>query len=203
MEDLKRVIADNMILLRKRNKLTQIELADKLNYSDKSVSKWERGESVPDIIVLKQLADMYSVSVDYFLNKHDSNEKVKNKIRISKNKRIIILLSVLGIWFLGTFSFFCAWSMGHIIWLIFVACVPITLIDLIVFNTLWGNRKNNLFYISGLIWTSLAFIYLLLLSKQLYLIFTIGVPAQAAAILSFHIKPPKKKTDKNPEKVDT
>lgn len=70
MEDLKAVIAKNITELRKENKLTQLELAEKLNYSDKSVSKWERGESIPDVIVLKELADLFGVSVDYMLKPH-------------------------------------------------------------------------------------------------------------------------------------
>ena len=67
LEDIKRVIADNIALLRKGSGMTQIELAEKLNYSDKAISKWERGESVPDISVLKQIADMYGVTVDYLI----------------------------------------------------------------------------------------------------------------------------------------
>lgn len=67
MEDLKRIIADNIAELRKAVPLTQAELAEKLNYSDKAVSKWERGESIPDVIVLKQIAGIFGVSVDYLL----------------------------------------------------------------------------------------------------------------------------------------
>ena len=67
MEDLKIIIADNLISLRKANKLTQLELAEKLIYSDKAISNWERGESLPDIIILKQLADIYNVNIDFCL----------------------------------------------------------------------------------------------------------------------------------------
>ena len=67
MEDLKSIIAENITALRKGSSMTQIELAEKLNYSDKAISKWERGESVPDITVLKAIADMFGVTVDYLL----------------------------------------------------------------------------------------------------------------------------------------
>ena len=58
MEDLKLIIAKNIVMLRRRDGMTQFELAQRLNYSDKAVSKWERGESVPDIAVLKALTDI-------------------------------------------------------------------------------------------------------------------------------------------------
>ena len=63
--DTKSIIANNIIELRKSKKWTQIELAEKLNYSDKAISKWERAESLPDVTVLQQIAALFSVSVDY------------------------------------------------------------------------------------------------------------------------------------------
>ena len=71
MSDIKAIIAKNITALRQNHKMTQIELAEKLNYSDKAVSKWERGESVPDISVLKQIADLFGVTVDYLLGRQD------------------------------------------------------------------------------------------------------------------------------------
>ena len=61
MEDLREIIAKNIADLRREQNLTQAELAARLNYSDKAVSKWERGESMPDITVLKEIADLFSV----------------------------------------------------------------------------------------------------------------------------------------------
>ena len=68
MEDLKSIIAKNITDLRLKNGYTQIQLASILNYSDKAVSKWERAESIPDITVLKEIADLFNVTVDYLLN---------------------------------------------------------------------------------------------------------------------------------------
>ena len=53
--------------MRKKNNWTQAKLADKLNYSDKAISKWERAEAVPDIETLHALAELFGVTVDYFL----------------------------------------------------------------------------------------------------------------------------------------
>ena len=64
MEELNKIIANNLVKSRKNAKLTQLELAEKLMYSDKNVSKWERGDSVPDVVILKQLADIYGITVN-------------------------------------------------------------------------------------------------------------------------------------------
>jgi len=68
MDELKIVFASNLIKLRTRAGMTQAELGEKLHYSDKSVSKWERGESVPDAYVLKCIAELFGVSVDYLIS---------------------------------------------------------------------------------------------------------------------------------------
>ena len=88
MEDLKSIIAENITALRKGSSMTQIELAEKLNYSDKAISKWERGESVPDITVLKTIADMFGVTVDYLLvREHISEDQELSEEEILKHER--------------------------------------------------------------------------------------------------------------------
>ena len=76
MNDLKRIIANNITNLRKSKNLTQLEFAKELNYSDKAISKWERAESIPDVVVLKQIADFFGVTIDYLLNEHLADEKL-------------------------------------------------------------------------------------------------------------------------------
>ena len=82
MEDLKIIFAQNLIMLRKQMQLTQIELAEKINYSDKAVSKWERAGGMPDVDVLKQIADLYGVTVDTLLTKSDKPVKLKRKVNL-------------------------------------------------------------------------------------------------------------------------
>ena len=60
---LRRTVSKNIAAYRKAHSDTQLTLAEKLNYSDKSVSKWERGESLPDIFILTQIADLYDITV--------------------------------------------------------------------------------------------------------------------------------------------
>ena len=66
-EILKVMIGSNIAAYRKRAGLTQAGLAEKLNYSDKAVSKWERGESIPDVLTLMQLAELFEISVNDLL----------------------------------------------------------------------------------------------------------------------------------------
>ena len=109
MKDLKNIIADNIVLLRKEKGLTQAQLAEKLNYSDKAVSKWERGESLPDVDVLKSLAEILGVSVDYLLESdHQKTELEKATVSRKKFRRraIITSMCVMLVWLIATVVFF-------------------------------------------------------------------------------------------------
>ncbi len=74
MTDIKSVIAKNISELRIKNGMTQLELAESLQYSDKAVSKWERGESVPEIATLKAIAELFEVTLDFLVSEHENCE---------------------------------------------------------------------------------------------------------------------------------
>ena len=80
MQDVKVVFAQNLISLRKQIKLTQLELAEKINYSDKAVSKWERGESIPDVTVLMTIASLFGVTLDFLVTEHAEPEIVAEAV---------------------------------------------------------------------------------------------------------------------------
>ncbi|MBQ8522530.1 MAG: helix-turn-helix transcriptional regulator [Clostridia bacterium] len=195
MEELKNIIADNLIDLRKANKLTQFELAEKLNYSDKAISKWERGESLPDILVLKQLADMYAVSIDYMLVKH--TDEVKAKYRKPKpelnNKLIITLLACLSVWLLATILYINFKITTDIYyWKIWIWALPVNSIILIVFSSIWGKKSMIIASVSLLIWTLILSFYLQFLQYNIWMLFILGIPAQVATSLCGKIKRTKK-----------
>lgn len=197
MEELKNVIADNLINLRKANKLTQLELAEKLNYSDKAISKWERGESLPDIVILKQLADMYGVSVDYILTEH--NEEEKTKYRMPKpelnNKLIITLLACLSVWLLATILYINFKIMfDQYYWIIWIWSLPVTSIILIVFSSIWGKKWMIIASVSVFIWTLILGAYLQFMEYNIWTLFLLGIPAQLATSLCAKIKR-KQKTE--------
>ena len=192
MEDYKRIIANNIAELRKAVPLTQAELAEKLNYSDKAVSKWERGESITDVIVLKQIADLFGVTVDYLLEEvHPINAKMQSVPRqIRKNRILITGLSCMLVLLLATFAFVILGLATELnrIWLAYVYCIPICSIILIVFNSIWGKTKFNFLFISILVWSLLTSIYLTFGDYSKWLIFVIGIPGQVIIIMWSGIK---------------
>lgn len=192
MEELRMTIAGNIGQLRRACGMTQLELAEKLNYSDKAVSKWERGESIPDITTLKAVADLFSVSVDYLLRAdHPIEEVVKREFTKSqrRNRVLITVMSCVLVWLVAVFvhtGVGAATPDHHLLWLIYVYSVPTTLIVYLVLNSIWGNRRGNFVIISALIWTILGCVYvsvLLFASLNLWLLFVIGVPAQIIVCL--------------------
>ncbi|MDP4133758.1 MAG: helix-turn-helix transcriptional regulator [Bacillota bacterium] len=190
MEDLKYIIAKNIVDLRKSMNLTQAELGEKLNYSDKAVSKWERAESIPDVFTLKEIVDIFGVTMDYLLES-EHKESEKNCPTISKQKKrnrlIITLLSTSLIFLIATFTFVFLglyFNKSHQnLWMIYIYTIPLVCIVLLVFNSIWGKRKLNFLIISLLVWSILLCVYLSFISYDIWLIFTIGVPAQIIIFL--------------------
>lgn len=184
MSDLKKIIAENLIRLRKSENLTQAELAERLNYSDKAVSKWERSEAVPDISIIKQIADMFNVTADYLLIHHDNEEiKSKSSLRDNINKLYLSLLSASPIWIIATIAFTMVSIFARkSVWYVFYISVPLTVLIFLIFNSIFGNRRRNYLIASILIWTLITAIYFTLFKYNLWQIFIIGVPAQLVII---------------------
>ena len=188
MAKIKQIAAENISRLRTTAGMTQAELARILNYSDKAVSKWERGESLPDIVVLKQIADIFNVTLDFLVTEHaviETPNTQKSYRWMSANHYIITMLSVLCVWFVSTVIFVSGYWTGANMWMCFIVPIPISLIIILIFNSVWGKVRYNMHIISLLIWSVLAVIYLALLKYNYWLIFFIGIPLQIATIISF------------------
>ena len=198
MEELKMIIAGNIGKLRREAGMTQLDLAERLNYSDKAVSKWERGESIPDVGTLKNMADLFSVSVDYLLRADHPLEMAAKREYTKTQKRNRFLISAIScvlVWLIATFVYTnvdLATHGNYRLWLVFVYAVPVTLVVMLVFNSIWGNRRRNFAIISLLVWSLLASVYLSALSHNLWLIFIIGIPAQVIILLWAGIRVRKK-----------
>lgn len=185
MENIKQIIAKNLVELRKQNKLTQLELAERLNYSDKAVSRWERGDALPDIDVLCKICDMYGVTFDYLTHEGDRKEKsMYTRRQENGNKIVIALLAVITVWFMATFYYvYQNMLLGKNIWQVYVWAVPLSAIVGIVFSSLWGRRSLTLTLVSVLIWGALAAFYVQFLEDNLWMVFLLGAPLQVAVIL--------------------
>ncbi len=187
MEDLKLIIAKNISILRKEKQMTQFELAEALNYSDKAVSKWERGESIPDVVVLKAIADIFGVTVDYLLEEeHPKKKNFGEGIRVRmKNHSFITGMSITLVWLIALLFFVIGDMFRQNIffrhWLTFLYAVPVTLIVWLVFNSIWFNRRRNFLIISLLMWAVLLTIYIsliVLVKINVRLLPLLGIPGQ-------------------------
>ncbi len=195
MEDIKAIIAENIVLLRRGRGMTQIELAEKLNYSDKAISKWERGESVPDISVLKQIADIFGVTVDYLITPGQDGLPVDDdavKKQIAKKKRAhgtITGMSVVLVWIIALIVFFSIdlstdGIVGH--WLAFAYAPAVSAIVWLVLNSIWFNRRRNYLIISLLMWSLIIALHItliLLCSMDFWQFYALGVPGQIIIVL--------------------
>ncbi|MGI5824737.1 MAG: helix-turn-helix domain-containing protein [Bacillota bacterium] len=191
MQDLKLIVASNLIKLRTDAGFTQADLGEKINYSDKTVSKWERAESLPDAAVLKRLAEIFGVSVDYLLCSHDQwepqiTEEEENAAEY--NPTMITLISIFGIWTLAILIFVIFWILGHTFWVIFISAVPASLITLLVMNSIWNKGRHNRIIIALLVLSIIILIYLALYKYNPWQLFIVAVPAELMVFLSFCIK---------------
>ena len=202
-EQLKNQIGKNIAVYRKRSRLTQAGLAEKLNYSDKAVSKWERGESIPDVITLTAIAEQLGVTVNDLLS--DPNalpdnggkvektlEKVAEKaLKRKANKNIILGLSSILVWFVALLCYVVLASAGiPKSWLAFFYAVPADCIVMLSLRSAWQDFRWNRILISGIMWGSIISIFMTLLilwNLNIWRIFLLGVPGQVAILLWFRL----------------
>lgn len=202
-EKLKKQIGNNIIAYRKRLQMTQAGLAEKLNYSDKAVSKWERGESVPDVLTLMQIADLFDITVNELLvdpNELPENpgtvERVMGKavektLKRKANKRIILGLSSILVWFVALLLFVVISSLDvPKSWMAFIYAIPANAIVLLSLRSAWKDFRWNQGLISGIMWGVILSLHLTLLvffSLNIWKLFLLGIPGQAAIILWFRL----------------
>lgn len=200
MSAIKTIVAKNIMDLRKAKGMTQLELAEQLNYSDKAVSKWERAESIPDISVLVELADLFEVPLDYLVREeHDKKDLLSSEDAAPKyRKGFISAVSILFVWFIAMLVFVLIMLISEnptYQWLPFVYAIPISMIVWLVFNSIWFSTRRNYLIVSLLMWSVLLSMHVSLLpfGKNIGLIYLLGLPGQVIIILWALIrKPPVK-----------
>ena len=203
MEDIKSIVAKNISELRQSHKMTQLELAEKLNYSDKTISKWERAESSPDISVLIEIANLFGVTLDYLVKaEHEEETAVtdsKPEEEKKYNRKAIAYISESIGWIVAIFAFIITTLILQKMsfqFLYFVYAMPIVLIVKLVFNSVWFNPRHNYYIISLLMWSLLASIQITFLYFKINvaLIYLLGVAGQIVIVLWSFIAKPKRNT---------
>ena len=192
-EKLKTQIGSNIAACRKQCGLTQAELAQKLNYSDKAVSKWERGESVPDVMTLAQLAEILGVTLNTLLGSTEQTPapvEPANPRRLV-NKQVIQKLVSILVWFVALFVYVVLSSIGiPKSWIGFVYALPANAITLLCLRSAWRMYGKNMLLISGIVWGVLISLYVSLLvfaGLNLWRLFLLGIAGQLAVILWFRL----------------
>lgn len=190
-EKIKGQIGANIAERRKAAGMTQAGLAEKLNYSDKAVSKWERGESVPDVLTMMQLAQLFGVTVNDLLRDPAKANIPAAPDKPRASRSVIQGLCATLVWFVALF-FYVVLSAFGIRWggVCFVYAVPVTAIVLLSLRSAWRNFSWNRALISVIVWGSLASIYISLLyfaSLNVWKLFLLGIPGQIAIFLWFRL----------------
>lgn len=202
-QKLRTQIGANIAAYRKRAGLTQAGLAEKLNYSDKAVSKWERGESVPDVITLMTISEQLGVPVDDLLVDPNAlptdpgpvektmERVVQRTLKRKANKNIILGLSSILVWFVALLIFVVVSSLEiPNSWLAFFYAVPADCIVMLSLRSAWKDFRWNRALISGIMWGALAAIYatlLTLVQVNIWKLFLLGIPGQIAILLWFKL----------------
>lgn len=181
-------MANNIAQLRKSKGLTQLELAERLNYSDKAVSKWERGEGLPDVLVLSKMAEIFDVTLAELVD-----GKTKKPLSPANEKRALIAAAAsLLVWVVATIVFVVLRLLPEPpdkAWLAFIYALPATMIVLTVFSVVWKMRLFVFCAVSLLIWTMCLtlFVSIIFVTDNAWLLFIIGIPLQILNIVWFFL----------------
>lgn len=196
MENLNAIVSNNLINLRKKSGLTQQQLAKKFNYSDKTISKWELGYSVPSVEVLKELANYYGVNIDYLISEHETVIDIEKKSSIEKDKkdRTVLVLMLLNSVLLLIATVIFVWTIinenSSPYWQVFIwgasACF---LLSSFYSWKLWKNNIIPWLIITSLFtWTILLAFYCTFLEDNIWYIFFVGIPMEICLIIISKMK---------------
>lgn len=177
MENVNLIIAKNLIKYRTMAGLTQLELAQKINYSDKSISKWERGEGLPDVLVLIELSKIYNITLNDFLIE-ERNVKPATKQAEKKSKLLVSILSVGLVVLVASICFvtlFMIPSTKNYAWYSYLFGLPVSAIVLLVFSEVWGNRYLNTLFSSVIVWGIILSICVTVNIDDIWIICIIGI----------------------------
>ncbi len=203
LNELKLVTASNIIKLRTGMSLTQAELGARLNYSDKTISKWERGEAIPDAYVLTQLAGLFGVSVDFILSSHDKWEKPKeNEVEeVRYSVEHIIAIVVIGVLTAFLIAFVTLWLMGIVEWRLFLFALSAAILAYLVMICVFKRLRQLQYVIALFVASVFTIVYFFLPTANPWQLFLVLIPAEVLVFLACNVKkrrhPHPKKHDEN------
>lgn len=191
-KDIKKIVAKNLANLRKNKKLTQTELAEKFGYSDKAISKWENGDTLPDIQTLYQLCEFYNVTLDFLVNEQDFEDKIKYINHLNRkviiNNSMIELLYCSFVWILAVIIYIYLLIFTEFdYWQIFVWALPATSLVMLLFSKVWKQKIYTFVVRSLFFWTLVIACYIQFIQYNIWPLFFLMIPIQVALILTIAI----------------
>ena len=175
--------------------MTQLELAEKISYSDKAVSRWENGESLPDVETLYRISEVFNVPVAYLFEKHDEkSEQMPASTPMLLNKIIITALACSVVWMIALISYVYLKHYNSLdYWQIFVWAAPVSAIVLIYCNKFWGKKVFAVWLWSAFLWSLTTAIYCHFIKYNIWLLFLVAAVMQAIIIVNSLGKPMRKR----------
>lgn len=184
--EFKTTVGKNLSILRKSRGLTQLELAEMFSYSDKAVSKWEKGETLPDMETMYKIAKFYGVSLDYLTKEH-KEEDVPGYKNTSLTRGATTLLFICFIWLLAIIVYlWLGASEGQSYYQCFIWPIPASFLAIMFANIKWGNRNYTFYFASFFLWTMILAFYLQFKDygenefMGSWMLFILGIPVQVA-----------------------
>lgn len=157
-DEFKKEFGKNLSKARKACGYTQLQLAEALNYTDKAVSKWERGESVPDTYTVMRISEVLGISTSLLTGE----EEIKPvEMRIQKKKKnpvsvFVPIISSITVFFIASVLFMVFKMIPATVDFapyIYLVALPAMFIELVVFSFIWWNRPAQFVCLSCLIWS--------------------------------------------------
>lgn len=179
-EQLRKNFSEKLGEYRRLKCMTQLELAEKLNYSDKSISKWERGDGLPDLYVVTRIAELFGVTVDDMITEGPIRRRL-----FTRNKLLTTLIALGFPWLLATvlFTVFAIVLPTFPAWVFFIFAIPVTAIVAIVFTCVWWTRLLQFISVSALIWTLPTSLVVTVDLNGIGLIYTVAAALQILTVL--------------------
>lgn len=182
MEKVTTIIGENIAALRKAKNMTQQQLAERINYSNKAVSRWENGECLPNVETLTDICEIFGVEFEYLIKRH---EEVKLGASVKANRIALTLLAIVTVFTIATVVFVYVKLLHAVnIWQIFVWGVPASAVTIFYFVNRWKVGKTAQIVSSSVsLWSILASLYLTFINQNVWSIFLVGIPVQIMIVL--------------------
>ena len=193
MENLREIIATNIINLRKAKNWTQVKLARRINFSDKAVSRWEKGEVMPDIETIQRLSEVFDVPMTAIIEKQKKQQQ-ETKTKPTKQEVLSQIFLVCEIWTILSVAYaYLNISSGLNVWKIFLWGVPATVLLLYIVNLRHKHNVSSFVYGTIFIWTFTACLFIQMIHLHAWFFFILGIPIQGMLVVRYLVKHEQRK----------